>query len=103
MAYNIIDAVKRFTALSDCKMFTAVLEEKLPIEIWADQNNLLDRIRDEVQKEVKMLRSSTTMDMGDAGKMTSDQLIRLLRRILTTKTDHAINKLIKVSVISNGS
>lgn len=97
MSYNILDAVKRFSSLSDCRMFTAVLEEKLPIEIWADQNSVLDRIRDEVQKEIKMLRSSGSSEMSDESKLTSDQLVRLLRRILTTKTDHAFNKLVKVS------
>jgi hypothetical protein len=45
MAYNLLDAVKRFSAVSDCRMFSAVLENKLPMEIWQDQRQLIDRIK----------------------------------------------------------
>jgi hypothetical protein len=45
MAYNIQDALKRFAALSDCRLFSAILEEKLPLEIWEDQKNLVEKVR----------------------------------------------------------
>jgi hypothetical protein len=45
MAYNIHDSLKRFSTLSDCRLFSAVLEDKLPAEIWDDQNNMIEKVR----------------------------------------------------------
>ena len=45
LAYNLHDALKRFAALSDCRLFAAVLEEKLPMEIYEDQRNMIERVQ----------------------------------------------------------
>jgi hypothetical protein len=46
---------------------------------------------------------STSSETGDdSGKITSDQLVRLLRRVLPTKTEHAFSKLSKVSIFVVG-
>jgi hypothetical protein len=45
MAYNIHDALKRFFSLSDCRLFSAVLGEELPMDIWEDQKSMIDKVR----------------------------------------------------------
>ena len=121
MAYNLYDALKKFSSLSDCRLFSAVLEEKLPTEIWDDQNNMVEKVRDEVNKEIKMLRSvnsnntnsdtSTASTLGDnnvagAGnannngnwnKINVEDLMRLIKRLFPTKSEHSFSKLQKVS------
>ena len=45
MGYNIVDAVKRFAHVSDCRLFAAVLDERLPMDAWDDQRDMLERVR----------------------------------------------------------
>lgn len=45
MAYNIIHALKQYSSLSLCRMFSAVLEEKLSFEIWYDQQEMVNKLR----------------------------------------------------------
>jgi hypothetical protein len=49
-----------------------------------------------VEREVKVLTSSHSADNGGENKITVDQMIRFLRRILAMKTENAFNKLSKV-------
>lgn len=49
------------------------------------------------------MKSTSTENNDDSGKITSDQLIRLLRRVLPTKTEHAFSKLSKVLVLHSES
>lgn len=37
--------MKRYTGLSDCRMFAAVLEERLPMAIYQDQQALITMLR----------------------------------------------------------
>lgn len=45
VAYNLMDGLKRYTGLSDCRMFAAVLEERLPTAIYQDQQSLVTMLR----------------------------------------------------------
>jgi hypothetical protein len=40
-----MDGMKRYTGLSDCRMFAAVLEERLPMAIYQDQQALITMLR----------------------------------------------------------
>ena len=53
-------------------------------------------MQDEIMREVKVLKSSNTGEGGGEDKITPDQLMRFLRRMLVTKTDNAFSKLAKV-------
>jgi hypothetical protein len=44
MYYNLMDSLKRFSDLSDCKLFSVVLEEKLPVAIRDDHQAMLDML-----------------------------------------------------------
>lgn len=111
MYYNILDALKRFATLSDCKLFTVAFEEKMPFEIKSDMQSMLDMLQDESIKECKLVAgvsdgpavTGTLVSFGGAGvgnatnyRLTMDQMIRLLRRIFPSKSDQSFGKLSKV-------
>lgn len=105
MSYNIQDAVKRFAYVSDCKMFSAVMEEKIHISIWESQRDMLDKVRDEIQKEVKLLRittpgsaTSAKDSVPESEKLSVESVIRVLRRLLPTKPEPSFAKLAKVKL-----
>lgn len=46
MGYNVHDCVtRRYAHVSDCRLFAAVLDERLPLDAWDDQRDMLERIR----------------------------------------------------------
>ena len=46
LAYNIVDAVRRHSpANSDCRLFAAALEGRLPTAVWFDQESMLEKLR----------------------------------------------------------
>lgn len=107
MYYNILDALKRFSSLSDCKIFTAIFEEKLPFELKDELENMLELLHNEAIKEAKIsagqvdvssppTRANSYGAQGSANVISLDIFIRLLRRLFPFKPDQSFGKLSKV-------
>lgn len=122
IVYNLFDCLRRYSHLSEVKLFAAILEEKLPIEARDDLQQTIDRIRDEVYKECKLLQIAgppTSLDGGNintgdgssgatntsnAGsnssaqqfRLSAEQLIRLIKRVMPTKNEASIGRLQQV-------
>lgn len=45
MAYNIVDALRKYAACSDCMLFSAILENRLCQDVWSDQHVVTDKIK----------------------------------------------------------
>eukprot|EP00981_Chlorochromonas_danica_P015405 scaffold12037_cov159-Ochromonas_danica.AAC.6 len=121
MYYNILDALKRFANLSDCKLFSTVFEEKMSIEIKDDLQSMLDMLQDETIKECKLQNGTGNNDISVASnsssapnirasfggvlpglannRLASEQFMRLLRRLFPNKTEQSFAKLIKAIAI----
>ena len=51
IAYNLIDALRKYAFDSDCRIFLAVLNGEVSEDIWQDQKLLLQEIAEEMRKE----------------------------------------------------
>ena len=51
IAYNLIDALRKYAFDSDCRIFLAVLNGEVSEDIWHDQKLLLNEIVEEMRKE----------------------------------------------------
>ena len=45
LAYNIVNAARRFAVMSDCRLFLGVLEGSLSSEAWKDMRASMEAIR----------------------------------------------------------
>lgn len=45
LIYNLVDAMKKYSALSDCKLFQLVLDDKLSMDAWSDIANICKDIK----------------------------------------------------------
>eukprot|EP01038_Epipyxis_sp_PR26KG_P013229 gene13229-17729_t len=91
MAYNIVDTLKRHHEISDCMLFSSILEMKLSDEIWHDMTQMVDIIVDEMFKENSAVSTTPENDW----KLTQESFLRILRRLLPNKAEASFQKLSK--------
>eukprot|EP01034_Spumella_vulgaris_P025798 gene25798-32290_t len=97
MAYNIVDALRKYSTCSDAMLFCAILEGRLCQEVWHDQYVQTDRLKEELMKENSAHSTSPDLEW----KLTQDMLMRTLRKALPTKGEHSFSKLTKALAIDN--
>ena len=97
-AYNLIDAVKKYSFDSDCRLFHLILTKQVSEEIHGDQIQLLNHIQEEMRREELRTRSSAK------GNLPVDVFLRVIRKVNPTKGDQSFLRLKKALLIeTNGS
>ena len=66
MAYNLVNALKKYSSVSDCRLFTCILEHKLPIDAWSDMKEMLEKVKMEAIKENDRLITSQELATANA-------------------------------------
>jgi len=94
LAYNVVNSLKKFIASSDCKCFLMILTGELPVEVWYDQQELIKIIKESMRRE-EMARSH------DGGKINIDSFIKVLKKLLPTKSAHLLLRLQTALEIEN--
>ncbi|GMH86059.1 hypothetical protein TL16_g10424 [Triparma laevis f. inornata] len=88
--YNLIDALERYIADSDCKIFLKILQGELAEEVRDDQLQLLMEIPRVMEDEDCNIHSGIP-----TGSIQVPIFMRRLRKMLTTKSEHSFSKLQK--------
>lgn len=130
MAYNLVNALKKYSSVSDCRLFTCILEHKLPIDAWSDMEEMLAKVKMEAMKENDRLitsqelatahavaaslhvggvgpqqqkQTSAQLDglVGSVWKLTVDAVMRVVKKVLTSKGEHALSVLNKALALDN--
>lgn len=88
--YNLIDALERYIADSDCKIFLKILQGELAEEVRDDELQLLMEIPRIMEDEDIAIHNGVP-----SGLLPIPIYMRRLRRLLTTKSEHSFSKLQK--------
>lgn len=88
--YNLIDALERYIADSDCKIFLKILQGELAEEVRDDQLQLLMEIPRVMEDEDCNIHSGIP-----TGSIQVPIFMRRLRKMLTTKSEQSFSKLQK--------
>ena len=88
--YNLIDALERYIDDSDCKLFLLILRGELAEEVRDDQLHLLVRVTTAMRRE-----DESTNNLR-SGQLSVPAFMRVLKRLLPTKSDTSFAKLQKV-------
>lgn len=71
VSYNLIDALKKYSFDSDCRIFLAVLDGKISEEIWDDQRLMLREIMVRYLRSLVRLNTASKYDnlLADSGRL----------------------------------
>jgi len=86
LAYNFVNALKKFNSSSDCKCFLMILNGDIPVEVWYDQLDLIKTLKESLRRE-ELARSY------DGGKLNVDNFMRVLKKLVPTKSAHLLSRL----------
>ena len=88
--YNLIDALERYIDDSDCLIFLKILQGEFAEEVRDDQLHLLVEIPRVMEEEDCALHSGVP-----SGMLQIASFMRILKKLLNTKSEHSFNKLQK--------
>ena len=94
LAYNFVNALKKFSTSCDCKCFLMILNGDIPVDVWYDQLELIKSIKESMKRE-EMARSH------DGGKLNVESFMRVLKKIVPTKSAHLLARLQSAVEIEN--
>lgn len=96
LAYNIVDALKKYNNNCDFKLFLAILHEDISEDCWAEQSKMLQTVKDELVREQQLRAVSS----DNVRKIAPENFLRALKKCNPTKPEHAFSRLQKVLVMS---
>ena len=84
-AYNLLDALERYKADSDCRLFIEILEGRLPEAIIGDQLAMLVNVYETMEKDDRVT--------GSAGYLTTSRFMVSLRKLFKAKPEANFQRL----------
>ena len=88
--YNLVDALQRYIEDSDCLIFLKILQGDLAEEVRDDQLHLLVEIKHVMEEEDCAIHSGMP-----SGTLQIASFMKILRKMLNTKSEHSFSKLQK--------
>lgn len=99
MAYNLIDCLKKYHQESDCRLFTLILDDALPADVWFNLNSTLANL-------LNTMKAEENRQLGHAStkkKMTIETFIRTLKKVFSSKTEQAIARVSRALALETTS
>ena len=90
-AYNFVHSLAKFPDDSDCKLVRCVLTSDLSADAWEGQHAFAQRVISAIQDDL----SSRGQQRSAQAMISTETLIRLLKRHFTHFPDHTILKIVK--------
>ena len=98
VAYNLIDCLKKYSQESDCRLFSMLLEDVLPSDIWFDLSESLAAITETMKREESRQYGNVA-----AKRLSIEAFIRLLKKILPNKTEMSIARVSRALALETSS